>query len=265
MILYVLIVVLGFFVGSFLGVLVDRIPRGETVIKGRSRCEFCKKKLQWYDLIPVLSFLSTKGKCRYCHKGLSLYYPAIEISTGLMFAAVSIFVSFQFVIYNLSFITMLVYYLIIVSSLIVVFFTDLKYGIIPDKILLLATMVVAFYLLFVDPLASLINLTSGVATFLFFVIISLGFSLLLKKQSMGGGDIKLVFLLGLFLGFPNIIISLYIAFLTGALAGIILILWKKKSFQKATLPFGPFLVLGAVISLFWGNPIYVYVLKLLGY
>jgi leader peptidase (prepilin peptidase)/N-methyltransferase len=265
MILYVLIVVLGFFVGSFLGVLVDRIPRGETVIKGRSRCEFCKKELQWYDLIPVLSFLSTKGKCRYCHKRLSLYYPAIEISTGLMFAAVSIFVSSQFIIYNLSFITMLVYYLIIVSSLIVVFFTDLKYGIIPDKILLLATMVVAFYLLFIDPLASLINLTSGVATFLFFLAISLGFSLLLKKQSMGGGDIKLVFLLGLFLGFPNIIISLYVAFLTGALAGIILILWKKKSFQKATLPFGPFLVLGAVISLFWGNPIYVYVLKLLGY
>jgi leader peptidase (prepilin peptidase)/N-methyltransferase len=265
MILYVLIVVLGFFVGSFLGVLVDRIPRGETVIKGRSRCEFCKKELQWYDLIPVLSFLSTKGKCRYCHKRLSLYYPAIEISTGLMFAAVYIFVSSQFIIYNLSFITMLVYYLIIVSSLIVVFFTDLKYGIIPDKILLFAIMVVAFYLLFVNPQASLINLTSGVATFLFFVIISLGFSLLLKKQSMGGGDIKLVFLLGLFLGFPNIIISLYVAFLTGALAGIILILWKKKSFQKATLPFGPFLVLGAVISLFWGNPIYVYVLKLLGY
>lgn len=265
MILYVFILVLGLFVGSFLGVLVDRIQRGETVIKGRSRCEFCKKELRWYDLIPVLSFLSTQGKCRYCHKNLGLYYPAIEISTGLMFVATYIFVLSQFVIYNLLFTTTLVYYLIIVSSLIVVFFTDLKYGIIPDKILLLATMVVAFYLLFINPQASLVNLVSGAATFLFFIAIAIGFSVLLRKESMGGGDIKLAFLLGLFLGFPNIVISLYVAFLTGGLTGIILILWRKKSFRKATLPFGPFLVLGAVISLFWGNQIYVYVLKLLGY
>lgn len=253
-----LILIFGLFVGSFLNVLVDRLPKNETVVKGRSHCDFCKKELQWYDLIPVFSFVFLKGKCRYCKRPLSIFYPIIEVSTGVMFVLTYMFVSFQFII-------PLLYYFLIVSSFIVIFFTDLKYGIIPDKILLLATIVVAFYLLFVNPEASIVNLISGVATFLFFVIISVGFSVLLKKESMGGGDIKLVFLLGLFLGFPNIIISLYVAFLTGAIVGIILILWRKKSFYKATIPFGPFLVLGALISLFWGTPIYSYVLKFLGY
>lgn len=153
-----------------------------------------------------------------------------------------------------------------ISSLIVIFFTDLKYGIIPDKILLLATGIITINLLFINPQSPVLNhLLSGVGAFLFFVIISLVFSALTKKDAMGGGDIKLVFLLGLFLGFPDIIIALYIAFLTGAFLGIILILWRKKEFRKATLPFGPFLVLGTVISLFWENPIYSHVLKLLGY
>jgi leader peptidase (prepilin peptidase)/N-methyltransferase len=262
----------GLFIGSFLGVLVDRLPKNETVVKGRSHCDFCKKALSWYDLIPVLSFVSTHGKCRYCKKSLSLLYPIIEISTGIMFS-----LTYLFTIYHLPFtnsneiinsqssIINLFYYLIIISSFIVVFFTDLKDGIIPDKILLLAITAVVIYLLFINPQVAVVNLLSGIISFLFFIIISLVFSLLLKKQSMGGGDIKLVFLLGLFLGFPNIVIALYGAFLTGGIFGIILILWRKKSFRKATIPFGPFLVLGAVISLFWGTPIYAYALKFLGY
>jgi leader peptidase (prepilin peptidase)/N-methyltransferase len=267
-----LLFIIGLFFGSFLNVLVDRIPQGKTVVKGRSRCDFCRKKLNWYDLVPVFSFVFSKGKCRYCKRSLSIFYPVIEVTTGLMFVLTYLFTIYYLpftnsneIINHQSSIINLLYYLLIISSFIVIFFTDLKYGIIPDKVLLLATMIVAFYLLFISPELSIINLISGVATFLFFIIISLGFSLLLKKESMGGGDIKLVFLLGLFLGFPNIIISLYIAFLTGAAVGIILILWRKKSFRKATIPFGPFLILGAILSLFWGNPIYAYALKLLGY
>ena len=248
----------GLFFGSFLNVLVDRIPRGETFIKGHSHCEFCKKNLQWYDLIPVLSFVLLKGKCRYCKHPLSLFYPIIEISTGLLFALTSLFIPSYFII---SFI----YCLFIISSFIVIFFTDLKSGIIPDKILLPAVVITFLYLLFFNPSLFIFNTVCGISAFLFFVIIAVAFKLLTKKDSLGGGDIKLVFLLGLFLGFPNIIISLYIAFLTGALIGIILILWRKKSFQKATIPFGPFLILGAIVSLFFGTPIYACALKLLGY
>jgi len=262
--IYVFIFILGLFVGSFLNVLVDRLPRNENVIKGRSYCESCKKELKWFDLIPVLSFVFLKGRCRFCKAELSLYYPIIELTTGIMFVLTYAFVSSQFIIYHLSFIIPILYYLFIVSSFIVVFFTDLKYEIISDKILLPAIVVTFLYLLIINPSSLIINLFSGVVTFLFFVIIYLVFSFLTKKESMGGGDIKLTFLLGLFLGFPNIIVGLYLAFLTGALAGIILIIWKKKSFRGATLPFGPFLILGAIVSLFWGNFIFQKIIVFLG-
>jgi leader peptidase (prepilin peptidase)/N-methyltransferase len=246
LVILILILIFGLFLGSFLGVLVDRIPRNETVVKGHSHCEFCKKELAWYDLIPVWSFLITRGRCRYCKRSLSIFYPVIEITTGLMFAATCIFVSSQFTI-------SLFYYLLIISSFIVIFFTDLRYGIIPDKILLPTIVVSLLYQLFINPSSFIINLFCGIGAFLFFITVSVIFSALTKKDAMGGGDIKLAFLLGLILGFPNIIVSLYLAFLTGAFVGIILIIWKKKSFRGATLPFGPFLILGAVISLFWGN------------
>ena len=179
-------------------------------------------------VIPVISFFSTKGRCRYCHNSLSIYYPIIEISTGIMFVLTYAFlVSKQIQNLNLLIITF-------------------------------------FYLLFFNPSSLIINLLCGFGTFLFFVVISVGFSILTKKESMGGGDIKLVFLLGLFLGFPNMIISLYLAFLTGGLTGIILILWKKKSLKNASLPFGSFLVLGALVCLFWGNLILPKILPILG-
>ena len=220
-----LLFIVGLFFGSFLNVLVDRIPRGENFIKGHSHCEFCKKNLQWYDLIPVLSFLFLQGKCRYCGHPLSYLYPAMEISTGLLFALTYLFIP------SLSIISVL-YYLFMIASFIVIFFTDLKSGIIPDKILLLAIAVTFLYLLIVNPSALIINFICGFSAFLFFVIIAVVFKVLTKKDSLGGGDIKLVFLLGFFLGFPNIIIALYIAFLTGALVGIILILWGKKDSKQ---------------------------------
>jgi leader peptidase (prepilin peptidase) / N-methyltransferase len=270
--LAIFILITGLFIGSFLGVMVDRLPQNKTIVKGRSHCDFCKKELNWYDLIPVLSFISTRGKCRYCKHSLPYFYPVIEITTGVMFAITYLFtiyhlpfsnfnqiVNYQFLIVNV------VYYLFIMSSFIVIFFTDLKSGIIPDKVLLSGVVVSIISQLIIAPQLVFINLFSGIGAFLFFLIISVAFSALTKKDAMGGGDIKLVFLLGLFLGFPNIVIALYIAFLTGALAGIILIIWKKKQFRKATLPFGTFLILGSAICLFWGNIIYAQISHFLGF
>jgi prepilin signal peptidase PulO-like enzyme (type II secretory pathway) len=110
----------------------------------------------------------------------------------------------------------------------------------------------------------IINLACGVLAFLFFLVIALGFKFVRGKDGMGGGDIKLAFVLGLFLGFPNIILALYLAFLTGAIVGIILILWKKKNLRNTSLPFGPFLILGALICLFFGNLILPKLLPLIG-
>ena len=265
-----IIFISGLFFGSFLGVLVDRLPKKENVIKGRSRCDKCKKELGLFDLIPVLSFVFLKRKCRYCHTKLSLLYPVIEILTGIMFALTYMFIisNFKFQISNefliLKSLIILTYYLFMISSFIVIFFTDLKYGIIPDKIVFPAIVINIFYLLFFNPKSLIFNLASGLGAFLFFVIISYIFYILTKKQSMGGGDIKLSFLLGLSLGFPGILVALYLAFLTGGVIAIILILWKKKAFSKDTLPFGPFLIFGAIISLFWGNQIYSLALNFLG-
>jgi prepilin signal peptidase PulO-like enzyme (type II secretory pathway) len=262
-----LLFILGLFIGSFLGVLVDRLSRNEGFIKGHSRCEFCKKELKALDLIPVLSFISTRGKCRYCKRKLPIFYPIIELVTGILFALTYFFLipNHQSLIINSeSLIVNLIYYLIVVSGFIVIFFMDLKYGIILNKILLPMTVTILLYLLIINPSSLIINLACGIAAFLFFLVITLGFKLIRGKDGMGGGDIKLAFVLGLFLGFPNIILALYIAFLTAAVVGIILILWKKKNLKNTSLPFGPFLILGTLTCLFLGNQILPILLPLLG-
>lgn len=247
---------IGIFVGSFLGVLSDRLPKNENPFSGRSRCDYCKHALGVLDLIPILSFLILKRKCRYCDHKLSFSYPIIELTTGALFAST--------IYYLPSTIYDLLFYLFIVSSLTVVFFADLKYGIIPDKIIFPAIIISFSYLLTTTPSSLIINSISAVGAFGFFVLISLVFYLLTKKQSLGGGDIKLSLLMGLVLGFPNIIIGIYLAFLTGASVSIILIMWGRKKFFKDTIPFGPFLVIGTLLALFWGDFILQNALTLLG-
>jgi prepilin signal peptidase PulO-like enzyme (type II secretory pathway) len=152
---------------------------------------------------------------------------------------------------------------------------DIKYGIILDKILITLTGITIIYLLILNPQPAriaiqsvaggslIVNLICGVLAFLFFLISAFAFKLIRGKDGMGGGDIKLAFVLGLILGFPNIILALYLAFLTGGASGIILILWKKN-LKDASLPFAPFLIAGTLICLFWGNQIIPKLLQLLG-
>lgn len=227
---------LGLFFGSFFGVLVDRLPFGKNVISGRSVCDYCKKPLKWYDLFPVLSFLALGARCRYCHKKLSWFYPIIELTTGLLFSMPSI-ANYQ-----------LLFTLFILSCFIVIFFTDLKYGIIPDVVVFPAIVVTIFYL-FLNLKSLILNhAAAGLGAFLFFLFLFL----ITKQRGMGFGDVKLSFLLGLILGFPLILVSLYVAFLTGAAVSIILILVRRYSL-KSSVPFGPFLIVGTLVALFWGS------------
>ncbi|MBU1149256.1 prepilin peptidase [Patescibacteria group bacterium] len=264
---FIIVFILGICVGSFLNVLVDRLPKNEPVVKGRSHCDKCKKTLQWRDLIPLLSFIFLKGKCRYCHARLSIYYPLVELATGFLFSITTLFVfgHSQFLISNSKFLInpqspitnyqlliTLIYYLFIISSLIVVFFADIKYGIIPDKVIFPAILVSFLYLILNTSYLILPYLFSALGAFLFFLFLFL----ITKGRGMGFGDVKLAFLMGLVLGFPGIIVSLYIAFLTGAAIGIILILWRRKKVFGTTIPFGPFLVLGTFTTLFWGEKIF---------
>jgi leader peptidase (prepilin peptidase) / N-methyltransferase len=257
-VVFVLVFILGLFVGSFLNVLADRLPRDESVVRGRSHCEKCKKTLAWYDLIPLFSFLQLRGRCRYCHFPLSFYYPTVEIITGALFVFVYVFAG----ITNHELRIMdLVYYLFLASSLIVVFFADLKYGIIPDKVIVPTILISAIYSILNTQYSILPYLLSAVGACLFFLILS--FIKIRKRSAMGFGDVKFAFLMGLALGFPNIIIALYIAFLTGAIVGIILIVWRQKKIFGTSIPFGPFLVFGTFLALFWGNAIFQKIMLLL--
>lgn len=257
--------ILGLFIGSFLGVVVDRIAKNETIVKGRSCCDMCKKKLMWNDLIPIFSFLLIKGKCRYCKTSLSPFYPIIELITGISFviagqAALS-GNNFQFIIYNFQNLLSLFFYLYIVSALIVIFFIDLKYGIIPDKILIPAVLITLIFNILNSNYQILNILFSAIGASLFFLFLIL----ITKGKGMGYGDVKFAFLIGLLLGFPNVVFSLYLAFLTGGIVSIILILCKKKKFQKDTIPFGPFLAFATFLCLFWGDLITKTALHLLNF
>ena len=243
-----IIFLLGIAIGSFLNCVIYRLENGQSFLKGRSFCPHCKHRLSWQDLIPLLSFLILRGKCRYCQQKISLQYPLVELATGLLF--VSIF-NFQLLPTLSLFITTL--YLFITSSfLIIIFVYDLKHYIIPDKIIypaIILALIFNFQFLISKQFSifnpSILSAFGAAAFFLAIVLISRG-------RWMGMGDVKLAAFMGLFLGFPNILVALFLAFFIGAAIGIGLIILGKKTL-KSEVPFGPFLVAGTFIALFFGQ------------
>lgn len=262
---------IGLNVGSFLGVVVDRINSKESIIRGRSRCDFCNKSLGFFDLVPLLSYFLLRGKCRYCKEKISLYYPVVELVTGASFVATFTAI-FNFQI-SASTLPHLVYYLLIVACLIVIFFADLKYGIIPNKVIYTGILIATIFIFSCKAgfcsaeqfsMYNFANISftnyilSGVGAFFVFFILFL----VTRGKGMGLGDVKFAFLIGLLVGFPGIVVSLYIAFLTGSIVAFILILWGKKH-RRDTMPFGPFLALGTYITLLWGAEVLALVEKFL--
>ena len=257
---YFLIFVIGAIIGSFLNVLIDRPTRGETVVWGSSHCEKCRHKLVWNDLIPLWSYIRLGGRCRYCHSPIPFWLPLVEAVTGLLFVLIALF--FQPLISNFSFtipyLISIIYYFTVSSLLIVIFFSDLKYHLIYDQIIYPAIGITVIYRIFIF----FTNYQLSITNYLFSSLLAAAFFYLLywlgpkifHKDTMGFGDVKLAVLMGLLLGYPKIIIGLYIAFLTGALVGVILILVKKAKL-KSQIAFGPFLVGATLIAWFWGEKI----------
>lgn len=224
---------LGAFIGSFLGVLADRLPRHKGVILGRSHCDHCHKTLKAFDLIPILSFILLKGRCRYCQKKISLKYPLIELASGLAFAYLYLTSANPFLF-------------LLFSVLLVIFVSDWQYLIIPDSMIISALLVILLYKLFYSfqTLPSDLLAGLGASLFLYFIY------KITKGRGMGFGDVKLALSIGLFLGFPHIIIAFYLAFLTGALIALILLLLGKIQLKKP-IPFGPFLVWALIAVYLW--------------
>ena len=225
-------------VGSFLNCVIYRLEKEKSFLKGRSYCPRCKHKLGFLDLVPVLSFFMLRGRCRYCKEKISWQYPMVEISTAAIFLLIF---NFQFSIFNF----------ILACFLIVIFVYDLKHYVIPDKVIYPAIGVALVYDFlrsdFLGKSDLLISALGAAAFFLAIVLISRG-------KWMGVGDIKLAFLMGLILGYPNILVALFLAFLIGAIIGVGLMVFGKKT-MKSEVPFGPFLVGGTLIALFFGKEI----------
>lgn len=229
-------------VGSFVNVLIDRIPRNESVLFSRSKCEHCKKLLKWIDLIPLFSFLSLKGKCRYCHSPIPFRLFLIEFLTGILFVA-SYMLSSQIGVVTLVF----SYFLI--PLFLAIFFIDLKRGIIPDVLTGVLIVGTIMYIVSSDYTQILSHLASAGGAFLFFFLIFW----LTRKKGMGLGDVKLSFFIGLLLGFPSTISAFYIAFLTGAVISLGLVFLGIKKLRGDTVPFGPFLIFGTYVSFYFGE------------
>jgi len=257
---YLLIFVIGAFVGSFLNILIDRLKRGETVVWGSSHCEKCRHKLVWNDLIPIWSYIRLGGHCRYCHSPIPFWLPVVEAATGLLFVLIALV--FQPFIFNFSFtihyLISIIYYFTIPSLLLIIFFSDLKYHLIYDQIIYPAigiTVIYRIFIFFTNYQLPITNyLFSSLLAAAFFYLLHILGPKLFHKDTMGFGDVKLAVLMGLLLGYPKIIIALYIAFLTGALVGVILILAKKAKL-KSQIAFGPFLVGATFVVWFWGERI----------
>lgn len=236
----VVLFLLGISIGSFINVLIDRVPYNLSIL-GRSHCDHCKHKLGVLDLIPLLSFIILNGRCRYCKAKINPRNFIVEATLGTLFVFVFIYYSS---VLSLEFF----YSLFILSSLITIFFIDLKHQIIPDKITYPAILISLLFVI-LNHQSSVFNyIFSAIGASVFFLILFI----LTKGKGLGFGDVKLAALMGLFLGFPKIIIAIYSAFLTGAIFGLILILWKKKGL-KDKIAFGPFLVAGTILSFFLGD------------
>ncbi len=252
------IFLIGLCVGSFLNVLIDRLPKGESVIKGRSHCDHCKRQLEAIDLIPVISYFAFGGMCRTCRKPISLYYPFIEVLTAVTFILIWIYsINNMTNVVDLAKVVKFISLYGVVSSLIVIFFADLKYRIIPDEMLIAL-------LIFSTPTALSLNLLPQriLASIILFGLFYLLYHLT-KSRGIGFGDVKYAGIMGYMLGLSSGLIAVYIAFVVGGLYGLLLILFGKKGL-KSKIAFGPFLIGGTLLLLFCNSQVITFIHQLFG-
>ena len=230
--------IFGASMGSFYGVIGERLPRNESFIKGRSHCNSCHHTLHFLDLIPILSYIINKGKCRYCKKDIPVMLPILELTTGLLY-------SVSFYSYGLSLDLLIA--LGVVSLLMIVMVSDLLYYIIPDEVIIFFS----FYFIIIEYLKLGFNgvcnhIVTGFFLFLLMYLIMLMGSLFFKKESLGGGDVKLLFIFGLVLEPILGVLTIFIGSLI-ALPVALYILYKNKEHM---IPFGPFLIVSFALIYF---------------
>jgi len=246
----IFVFIIGSAIGSFLNVCIYRIPKGKSVVRPRSYCPNCGKALSWYDNIPILSYLVLKGRCRSCKSKISFRYFIVELLTAgtILLLSTTFGLTAKFFAYS-----------ILSCGLIIATFVDFEIQEIPDEVTLFGIalglgLALAFPSIFGEGMrlrglfASFLGaLTGGLSIYL------MGFfgELVFKKEAMGGGDVKLVSMIGAFLGWKLGLLTFFIAPLFGSIVGLIL----KVKYGRQTIPYGPYLSLGALVSILWGERI----------
>lgn len=267
-VLTIIFVLLGLVVGSFLNVVIDRLPAGQSMTYPPSHCSACKKRLAVKDLVPVFSYILLRGRCRYCGERISLRLPLVEAATAISFALIYWFGVTNWHLYTstsvdyvLIVVVMLYFCLLLVISVI-----DLDRQLIlnwlvyPAMILAFVFSILHTYFgfavnqikdtnpYFVPYLSrAAIGFAIGLVLFLLIAVLSRG--------GMGLGDVKMAALMGIMLGYPSVLVAIFLAILAGGLTAIGLLATRKKG-RKQAIPFGPFLALGAMLALLWGNTIW---------
>ncbi|HOO37720.1 MAG TPA: prepilin peptidase [Deltaproteobacteria bacterium] len=238
----VAIAVLGLFIGSFLNVCIHRIPRSESIMWPASHCPVCNNPIKPWDNIPLVSYILLGGRCRSCSAKISLRYPVVETLSALL--ALSMLYRFGLTV------SFGIYYLW-ACVLLVITFIDIDYQIIPDR-LSLGGIILGLGLVYWLPLTykdAIIGLVLGSGLL---IAVIYGYYFLTKKQGMGGGDVKLLGMIGVFTGWQGVLFTIFMGSLIGTLFGLPWALMQKKT-MKAAIPFGPFLALGALIFVLWGT------------
>ncbi len=238
---------LGTIIGSFLNVVIYRIPNNQSIISPPSHCPVCKNRLKWNDMIPIFSYIFLRGKCRYCGTKISLRYPIIEALTGLAFVGIGLRYGWSLQFFE---------YIIFSSLLIAVSFTDLFYGIVPDIIVIPGIAIGLIFSIIKGKAVFMSSLFGMLGLFVFFLVV-----ILLTKGGMGEGDATLGAMIGSFIGFKFSLATLVISFILGSIVGIVLLIFFRKN-GKDSMPFGPYLAVSAYIMLLYGYQIILIYQKL---
>ncbi|MBI4844181.1 MAG: prepilin peptidase [Nitrospirae bacterium] len=251
----------GLVAGSFLNVCIYRIPEGLSIIRPASFCPSCGRKVRFYDNIPLLSYLFLKGRCRSCGSSISMRYPFVELFNAVLYLT-------AWSVFNSASIITLITYFVFISALVVIIFIDIDFQIIPDVITIPGIFIglISGSAFLPDPFfrngllglkASFVGLFAGAAGF--YLIAVLG-KMIFRKDAMGFGDIKLMGVVGSFLGWKGVVFTTFLGSLLGSVVGIALIAGKGREWGSQ-IPFGPYLAVGALTSLFWGEEILSWYLR----
>jgi leader peptidase (prepilin peptidase) / N-methyltransferase len=232
--------VVGLCVGSFLNVVIARVPEGRSVVSPRSACPRCGAEIQWYDNVPLVSYALLRARCRRCGEPISMRYPIVELLTGLLFVLAG---------WQMGLSIDLLPALLLLTALVAITAIDLDRQLIPD-VLSLPGIAIGFLISTLTGrpgwLDSLLGTLVGGGIFFLIIVASRG--------GMGGGDMKLGAMLGAFLGWKLVLVAILLSVLAGGLVAIVLLALRRRG-RKDAVPFGPFLALGGAVSLFWGRPL----------